>query len=253
MIACPVASALFLIPLNMRAARRFVVEHHYAKDWGAIGKLALGLEWEGQLVGAAIWGYGTRPLHTIQRCFPSLTSKDYLELVRLCVLDQMPRNTETQFLKMQIAFIKANYPPVKVLLSWADGMRGKPGFVYQAASWLYGGFIWSEFYVTLDGEVIHPRLLITRYGRRDKTFTLSRGLTKVHGFQFRYCKFLCSKGEAKRLLRESPFRWGQNYPKLPDLVFEIDAGEGARESRELPMLKGSGRFRHPAPLFEGIL
>ena len=58
-------------PIDMHMARRFMVQHHYAGDWGSIGKLALGLLEDTTLAGAAIWGYGTRPRHTIQGCFPS--------------------------------------------------------------------------------------------------------------------------------------------------------------------------------------
>ena len=32
---------------------------------------------------------------------------------------------------------------------------GKPGFVYQAANFLYGGFIWTQIYINNKGEKIH--------------------------------------------------------------------------------------------------
>ena len=73
------------------------------------------------------------------------------------------------------------------------------------------------------------------------------GLKKIKGYQLRYCKFLCSHKERKALLKESPFEWGFNYEKNKDLKWIIiDAEEGSRESRELPMLKGSGQFRNSA-------
>lgn len=233
--------------MNMSEARRFVVQYHYAHDWGSIGKLSLGIDVDDKLMGVAIWGYGTRPLHTIKKCFPSLDTKDYLELNRLCLLDEMPRNSESQFISDNAKYIKTNLPQIKVLYSWADGLRGKPGYVYQSASWLYGGHIWSEYYMTQDGQVVHPRLLISRDGTRTKAHTQSLNLTKVHGYQFRYCKFLCNHKEQKRLLKESPFKWTQDYPKSNDLKFVIDAEEGSRESREIPILKGSGQFRNSAP------
>ena len=142
-----------------------------------------------------------------------------------------------------------------VLFTWADGMRGKPGYVYQADNWLYGGFIRTEFYVTAANEVVHPRQVITRCGRRDRAFTRSVGRRRVRGRQFRYCHFLCGHALRKRLLRESPFGWGRGYPKMPDCIWTFEdgeesrAGEGSRESREPPRFEGSGQFRHPAPLF----
>ncbi len=234
--------------IHASTGRRFVAAHHYATVCPPITELCLGLFHKDKFVGVALWGYGVRPKHTIKKLFPSLEVKEYLELNRLRVLDEMPRNTETQFLGMMVQHIKRECPHVKVLYSWADGLRGKPGYVYQAANFLYGGSIWSQFYATKDGEVVHPRLLITRYGTRKKSATLALGLIKTHGYQFRYCKFLCSHGERKRLLRESPIKWTQDYPKSKDLRWVVDAEEVSRETRQLPKLKGSGQFRHSAEL-----
>ena len=233
--------------ISKRQARAFVRAHHYAVETPSTVRVAIGMQDGGTLVGVATFGYGTRPAHTIRHMFPSLAVNDYLEINRLCLLDECPRNSETWFLAGCLRMVRLYYPTVKVIFSWADGLRGKPGYVYQAASFLYGGSIWSEFYVSADGEVVHPRLLITRYGRRDKVLARELGLTKVHGYQYRYCRFICSHRDRKRLLAESPLTWSTDYPKDGDLRWVIDAGEGSRESRELPMLKGSGQFRHPAP------
>lgn len=242
-----------ILPISNSTGRRFVAQHHYAVICPPITKLSLGLFVGDDLVGVALWGYGTRPRHTIKRIFPSLDVKDYFELNRLCVLDSMPRNTESRFIGMMADYIREYFPTVKLLYSWADGLRGKPGYVYQASNWLYGGSIWSEFYMTGEGEVVHPRLLITRYGTRKKSVTFALGLSKVRGFQFRYLRFMCSHGEKKRLLRESQFDWSLKYPKRKDLKWVIEAEEGSRESRELPRLQGSGRFRHSAPVKGGAL
>ena len=240
-----------------RTAKEFIRKHHYAVISPPINKICIG--WyepvgydKDKLVGVAMWGYGVRPKHTIKRMFPSLDVGDYLELNRLCLLDEMPRNSETRFIKANIQHIMEYFPEVKVLFSWADGMRGKPGYIYQASNFKYGGKIVSEFYITSTGEVVHPRFLITRFGRRDKKFTESIGLTKIRGFQFRYCKFLCSHKERKRLLDESPYTWNQDYPKRHDLRWKIIAEEGSRESRQPPRLKGPGQFRHSASKLGGV-
>jgi hypothetical protein len=157
----------------------------------------------------------------------------------------MPRNTETQILRLSRERIQRDHPAVKLLFSWADGMRGKPGYVYQADNWLYGGYIVSEFYRNPAGEVVHPRLLITRYGHRDMAFTETEGLVKYRGPQFRYVRFLCGHKERKRLLRESPIRWGLPYPKATDL-FLYCAGEGSGESRTASSGQGPVQSRDPA-------
>ena len=215
-----------LIPMDV--AKRFVFEHHYAKITPSTTKAAYGLVIDNVLVGVSIWGYGVRPKHTIQKWLPGVDVLEYLELNRLCLLDEMARNSESRFLSIVVERIKKDFPDVKVLLSWADGLRGKPGYVYQACSWLYGGFINSEFYTTEDGRVIHPRLLITRYGTRGKAIQKKLGLIHYFGKQFMYAKFLCSHRERKRILKNSPVKWTGKYPKIEDITFELSERGGPR-------------------------
>lgn len=234
-----------VISRNTLAA--FVAAHHYAVRIPPHCILPLGCFVGDRLVGVASWGWGVRPKHTIRLLFPSLTTADYYELNRLCMLDSEPRNGESRFLRLCRRYIQDHDPARVLLFSWADGMRGKPGFVYQADNWLYGGFIRTEFYVNESNEVVHPRQVITRCGHRDRAFTRSAGLRRVRGRQFRYCRFLCGHAMRKRLLRESPVRWTRAYPKFGDCVWTFeDAAEGSRESRESPRFEGSGQFRHAA-------
>ncbi len=236
-------------PIPRQVMAEFVAAHHYAVRVPPHCLLSLGCFKGDELVGVASWGYGVRPRHTIQRLFPSLGTANYYELNRLCMLDSEPRNGESRFLRLCREYIVEHEPERIVLFTWADGMRGKPGYVYQADNWLYGGFIRTEFYVTPEDRIVHPRQLITRFGRRDRAFTRRLGLRRVRGRQFRYVRFLCGHGLRKRLLRESPIRWARRYPKAADCAVRIEgAGEGSRESRECATLEGSGRFRHPAPV-----
>ncbi len=221
--------------LELRDAKVFVLKWHYSKIFPPHCLVNLGLRnAAGDLTAVAMWGYGVRPRHTIEKLFPSLTTHDYLELNRLCLRDEEPRNSESHFISMCAAWIKDNMPHVKVLFSWADGMRGKPGYVYQASSWLYGGYIKTDIYVDDHHRPVHPRLMITRFGRRDKKIWTALHLEKWWGYQFRYMKPLCGHAERKRLLRESPMGWTQDYPKQEDCRWWCDAGEGSRESRQPP-------------------
>jgi len=237
--------------ITLREAKAFVLRWHYSKIFPPHCLINLALRDErNEITAVAMWGWGVRPKHTIQRLFPSLDTPDYLELNRLCLRDDQPRNSESQFISLCAEWIRENAPHVKLLFSWADGLRGKPGYVYQASSWLYGGFIKTDIYVDEHGGPIHPRLMITRLGTRSRTEWIRQGFQKWRGFQFRYVRFLCSHAERKRLLRESPVEWTQVYPKAKDMRWWVDAGEGSRASREPPRIEGTGQFRHPAQLFE---
>jgi hypothetical protein len=232
--------------VNPKDARALCLRWHYSNIFPPHCMVHLGFHDERGLAGVAIWGWGTRPRHTIRRLFPSLDTPDYWELCRLCCRDDLPRNTESQLLAACTRWFRKHQPEKVVLFTWADGIRGKPGYVYQAAGWLYGGFITTEIYLTAEGEPVHPRFMITRFGTRRREVWTGLGLRKVWGRQFRYVKFLCGHARRKRLLRESPVEWTRLYPKTRDLAWAIDAGEGSRETRDPPRIERTGRFRQPA-------
>lgn len=235
--------------ITLQEAKAFVRRWHYSKIFPPHCLVNLGLRnADGELTAVGMWGWGVRPKHTIRKLFPSLGVDDYLELNRLCLRDDEPRNSESYFISLCAEWVRANRPAVRLLFSWADGLRGKPGYVYQASSWFYGGFIKTELYVDEHGGPIHPRKMITRLGTRCRAEWTRQGFSKWRGYQFRYVKFLCGHAERKRLLRESSVRWTRVYPKVADCHWWVDAGEGSRESRQPPRLEGTGQFRHPAPL-----
>ena len=105
-------------------------------------------------------------------------------------------------------------------------MLGKPGYVYQAANFLYGGFIWTDSYFTATGEKIHPRQT-NRIGGRP-SWEKMQELNWLHykGKQFKYCIFLCSNKERKKLLRESTVNWSLEHPKEKDLCWKVKTDAG---------------------------
>ena len=208
--------------IDLKLAKAFVVANHYAKNNPPINKVALGLFKDNNLVGVSTWGYGVRPRHTIEKWFSGLKTNEYLELNRLCVLDSEPRNTESQFLSLVVKYFKQNQPQLKVLTSWADGLRGKAGYVYQGSSWQYQGKIQSEFYINQEKEVIHPRFLITKYGTRGIEIIQKLHLSKIRGFQFFYFKPLI---KPKKFAKNHCVLPLLPYPKITDIKFWINTYE----------------------------
>ncbi len=233
-------------PISIREAKALCVRWHYSDVFPPHCMVSLGFYDKKGLAGVTLWGWGTRPRHTIQKLFPSLDTESYWELNRMCCRDELPRNTESQLLAGCERWFRHHQPHKVVLFTWADGIRGKPGYVYQGANWLYGGFIQTEIYLTEDHEPVHPRLMITRFGSRSKRVWTGLGLQRIRGKQFRYCRFLCSHQRRKQLLGESSVSWTRGYPKHSDLCWQIDAGEGSRETRNPPRIERSGQFRQSA-------
>lgn len=221
--------------IDKALALEMVKKYHYSNALPSLNKHFIGFYLEEELVGVVTLGWGTRPLHTIQRLFPSLETKDYFEIGRMCMTEEMPRNSESQMLSQLVKWVKQNRPEVKVLFTWADGMMGKPGYVYQASNFLYAGHIITDFYLK-DGVKIHPRQTRKLFGLADDARlsvrpTVSQmqqfGIEHYKGKQFRYVLFLCSKAEAKRLRAECTVKLGIAYPKDDSLCWRRQTGAGS--------------------------
>ena len=138
---------MILKPLNKYTAAEFVASRHYSAVMPKLTKHYLGCFIQDELIGVITFGWGTRPKHTIQKLFPQLDTKDYFEIGKMCMDDKMPKNSESQLLSLSIKWLKEN-TKIKYLYTWADGLVGKPGYVYQSANFLYGGFSITDTYVT---------------------------------------------------------------------------------------------------------
>ena len=221
-------------------ALSLIFANHYSKIMPRLTDHYLGGFLDGKLVGVITLGWGVRPVHTIKKLFPTLEREQYYEIGKMCMLESMPKNSESIFLSRTIRWLKEN-TSIKVLYTWADGVLGKPGYVYQSANFLYGGYIWTDLYLTAEGEKVHPR---TSQGITNRTSKRAAGIKVGHrptkeflkknkwshyrGKQFRYCYFICDKREQKALLKSSLVTWSRKYPKQNDLewtIQDLDTGD----------------------------
>ncbi|HBI7084864.1 TPA: hypothetical protein K8M77_000335 [Clostridium perfringens] len=221
--------------ISKERALEMVTKFHYSNTLPTLNKIFLGFFLEGELVGMVTLGWGTRPLHTIKKLFPSLDTKDYFEIGRMCMTEDMPRNSESQMLSQMVKWLKVNKPKLKVIFTWADGMLGKVGYVYQASNFLYAGQVESEIYLH-NGVKIHPRQTKALFGLEgDKRKTVrpsweqmqEHGIKHYKGNQFRYLLFLCNKKEKKKLMKEALVDLSYNYPKEDALSWKVKVGNRA--------------------------
>jgi len=222
---------LIIKTVDWRVATLFVQERHYSAVMPKLTKHWLGAYENDKLVGVLTLGWGTNPMGTIKKMFPELTTDDYYEIGKMCMDESMPRNSESQMISATIKWMRKNTPERKYLYTWADGIVGKPGYVYQAANFLYGGFIWSDVYVTEQGEKVHFRTIQrkmkkemnrndTKYGPRPNDAKMGElGFSRVWGKQFRYIYPMTKKDRKK--LKLSEMEWNTCYPKDKDLMWKI--------------------------------
>jgi len=220
--------------IDKEASLDMIVRYHYSNTLPKINKHYIGFFLNNTLVGVVTLGYGTRPKHTIKKIFPTLDTKDYLEIGRMCMLDSMPKNSESQMLSQLIKYIRENYPEVKVLFTWADGMLGKAGYVYQAANFYYASYSNTDMYL-YNGIKIHPRQTKKLFGlENDPRITVrptlkqlnKYGIKHYKGMQLKYIYFLCNKRLKKKLLKEAAVDLNFNYPKTKDLKWKVKNKDG---------------------------
>ena len=223
--------------IDKKLAIDFIQERHYSKVLPRLTKHWLGFFYEGELVGVLTLGWGTQPLQTIKKLFPNLVSEDYYEIGKMCMDDKMPRNSESQMISSAVRWMKKNLPEKKFLYTWADGIVGKVGYVYQASNFQYGGFIWTDIYISPSAEKIHPRSsksLLKEHAEflgKEKLFWMTpdfmklKGIRRIRGKQFRYIYPL--NKEAKKILQKgSTVEWGLSYPKALDLQWKEQLEKG---------------------------
>jgi hypothetical protein len=131
--------------------------------------LCLRLDLDGKTVGGAVIG---RPRH----------DKKYegsLEIRRMALLDECPKNSESWFLSKTLWYLKKN-TDAKSVISYADASVGHKGTIYSAANFKRIGETAPSLHVFWNGVRYHPRsLTIDRPYSYALRKALDRGDAKV--------------------------------------------------------------------------
>lgn len=228
--------------VSKAVATEFVQKYHYSPVMPKLTKHYLAFYVDNVIVGILTLGWGTRPVHTINKMFPGLESKDYYEIGKMCMSDDMPRNSESQMISATVKWLKQNKPDCLFLYTMADGIMGKCGYVYQASNFYYGEKYLTDVYMMENGEKLHPRSSApflkenAEMVGKEKLFWFTsdymkmKGIKKIKGYMFRYIYPLNKR--AKRLMKNgSTMNWTFDYPKDGDLQW-FDATE--RKKVEIP-------------------
>ncbi|KKN75720.1 hypothetical protein LCGC14_0378240 [marine sediment metagenome] len=157
--------------IDKRIAKELIVENHYSHKWSSC-RYALGLfEISGarqsqlNLVGVAVYGFPVGR-QVVKSITADMENCDVLELTRLWLRDEEPKNSESYFLGQTFQWLRNN-TIVKVLISYSDPMYGHTGVIYQATNWMYQGnntmLIRGHLHV-IHGETMHPRSVVAKYG-----------------------------------------------------------------------------------------
>lgn len=154
----------------------FVKDHHYSHTHPGFADICFRIVRDNQTVGAAIFGHMVGNPKASCICEGYENPKDYRELMRLVLLDDVPKNTESQFIGWCIRYIRKN-TSILALISFADPKYGHSGIIYRASNWVYTGLQKQDRpRILIDGKEIHPRRCYNVYGTSSLKILKEMGL-----------------------------------------------------------------------------
>jgi hypothetical protein len=201
-----------VIPRDL--ANSIVIKNHYSGTITSSSTVHIGVFVSGRLFGVLQYGYAMNPV-SCSSVVSGTKPEEYLELNRMVIDDNMPRNTESWAIGSSVKIIRNIRPNVAWIQSFADERCGRYGVVYQAANFGYYGEHSSVFWKLKNGEMVHNSLMT-----RDPSLTpkahrvqLEKGeAVPITLRQFRYILFIKKGWESRCLHKKVP------YPKHCDPV-----------------------------------
>lgn len=205
-----------VIKLNNKLAKDFIIKHHYTHSC-AKSTISYGIMLNNKLVGAIVYGQPSgRNLSSSIRHNGNDTNT--LELLRLVLLDFLPKNVATWFISRSIILLKIDVPQINLLISYADGSAGHHGYIYQAASWLYIGTGSHEKKFFIDGKRRHRRDLYDVYGTSSmiklKNLLGERfQVSTIRYDKYKYIKIIAHSKKEKKIIFNNLKVVSLPYPK----------------------------------------
>jgi len=146
----------------------FIEKWHYS---GSINGLkvsySFGLYHDEVLVGGMI--YGKLAMGGVAQKY-GVTDDEILELRRLCLIDDTPRNAESFFIGKTLRWLKQN-TAIKTIVSYADSNYGHSGVIYRATNFTHVGMTApGRVIINSEGRKYHDKAIRTRYNGELKPF-----------------------------------------------------------------------------------
>ena len=192
-----------VIPIKSEQTYDWLLHKHYAKRIPSIS-FAFGLFESKILRGILTIGKPASPSLCDGICGKEY-SKYVYELNRLCVEDNLEKNTLSFFVGKCLKLIPDNM----ILVSYADTSMNHSGYIYQATNWIYTGLSDKRTEWQLIGSNSHSKSLCDKYTTEEM-----RGSDKFEMAErprkHRYVYFI---GEFKKIFKKKLNYKIEEYPK----------------------------------------
>ena len=135
----PTAKDIYVRLIPSQDAHAFVKRHHYSgKSLLMKSRLHFGVSLGDRLCGVLQFG---EPMDRSK--LAGLVSgcgwNDFIELNRMVMIDDTPRNTESRAISLALRLIHKQYPRIQWVVSFADATQCGDGTIYRAAGFVLTG------------------------------------------------------------------------------------------------------------------
>ena len=191
------AKDIHVAPIASHAARAFVREHHYSGRVVRNSQLHIGAFIGLRLVGVAQFGPPMSKGNIIGLVRDTAWN-NMMELNRLVMVDDTPKNAESRFLSVCFRLMRKFAPHVEWVVSFSDATQCGDGTIYRAA-----GFVLTKINQNStvlrspDGKTVVTKLAldtsnkyISSDGRAGATRAREAGYRPLPGYQLQYIYFL---------------------------------------------------------------
>ena len=163
---------MLLIDFCSHKAAKFACKTwHYSKSIPA-GKLVKIGVWENQqFIGVVIFGRGANR----NMLSPyGLKKNEGCELVRVALREH--KTPVSRIVAIALKMLKKTNPNLKIVVSYADTVRGHHGGIYQAGNWIYIKKT-EQQNMLINGKVMHKKTLYASHGHSAKHKLIEMGYT----------------------------------------------------------------------------
>lgn len=149
--------------------REFIEEHHYSHNINGLqASYCFGLFDGDVMVGAMI--YGALSMANQWKKYGD-AKEDVMELKRLVLIDDTPKNSESFFIGATLRWLKKN-STVKTIVSYADPNYGHSGVIYRATNFLHVGMTSPGKVIYYQGKKYHDKAIRAKYKGKLKPFAV---------------------------------------------------------------------------------
>ena len=197
----------FVRSINSKETHEWFLKKHYAKRIPNI-MFCFGLyNTDKILQGVISFGLpASKPL--VVGAFKGQYQKDFLELNRLCVEENLEKNSLSFFVSQSLKLL----PKPKVIVSYADTSQNHHGYIYQATNWIYTGLSDVHKEWRMYGSNIHSKNVCKNFTLQERRDNPNKFYIIDRPRKHRYFYLIGNKKEKKEMIKNLFYKV-EPYPK----------------------------------------